>query len=100
MAIGVGLAHESAGSKPFHPHPTFDLYVPEVDIPTDDPRYPGLRLIDPYDETVLSAYQCDVLEPDFARWAADSRDPEAGKVLDLVRRCAGDVSTSLWFLGD
>ena len=100
MAIGVGLAREPAGFRAFHPHPAFAAYVPEVDLPTDDDRYALLRLVDPYDETVWSSYQCHGLEAEFERLAGENNDPQLVEVLDLVRRCAADVGSSLWFLGD
>jgi hypothetical protein len=98
MAIGVGLVAAMPGTRPYLPPPPFDVFVPEVDLPVDDERYPYLRLIDPYDCTVFSAYQCQVIEPDFARLAEEQSDPKFALVLDLVRRCS--VSETLWFLGD
>lgn len=98
MAIGVGLVAAPAGTRLYLPHPPFVEYVPEVDLPVDDELYPYLRLIDPYDETVFSAHQCQVIESDLARLAANEPDPKFAQVLDLVRRCT--VSESIWFIGD
>lgn len=98
MAIGVGLAAVPAGFLPHLPHPPFKEYIPEVHLPVDDERYPYLRLIDEYDETVFSAHQCRVTEPDFARLAANEADPKFAQVLDLVRRC--NLDESIWFIGD
>jgi hypothetical protein len=96
----VGLSNEPAGFRPFLPHPAFLAYVPELDLPVDDGRYPYLRLIDPYDETVFSSHQCQVVEAEFERLAAERRDPEYSAALDLVRRCASNAGSSLWFVGD
>jgi hypothetical protein len=41
MAIGVGLHRYGAREH------ELEAYVPEVDLPVDDARYPYLRLIDP-----------------------------------------------------
>ena len=100
MAIGVGLAEEPAGVSAFRAHPPFLAYVPEVDLPIDDDRYPYLRLVDPYDDTVFSSYQCRVVEPEFARLVEDHRDPKYAEALGLLRRCADDLGSSLWFIGD
>ena len=87
MAIVVGLVAAMPGILPHLPPPRFEVYIPEVELPADDELYPYLRLIDPYDYTVFSAHQCQVVEPDFARLAVDRPDPVFAKVLDLVRRC-------------
>lgn len=102
MAIGVGLVRgehsEAAGTQAY---PRFETYVPEVDLPVDDEAYPYLLLVDPYDSTVFSSHQCSVLIGEYERLAAARPDdPKVSAVLELVRRCADDVATTLWFLGD
>lgn len=89
MAIGVGLAAVPAGFLPYLPHPPFKEYIPEVDLPVDDERYPYLLLIDEYDETVFSAHQCRVMEPDFARLAGERGRPQvrASARLSPTVRC-------------
>jgi hypothetical protein len=100
MGIGVGLVRlTSAKPLPKHPRPAFETYVREVDLPVDDERYPYLRLIDPYDD----------LQPipvrhrrgrKFERLATERSGQDTRAVRDLVRACAGDDATQLWFVGD
>jgi hypothetical protein len=67
----------------------------------DDLRYPYLRLIDPYSDTVLSQYQIThaVLD-ELERFAADETSPGISRLLEAARRCAGNVRTALWLIGD
>ena len=82
-------------------YPPFETYVPEIDLPVDDGVYPYLVLVDPYDTTVFSSHQCGALLGEFERLAtARPDDPKVSAVLELVRRCADDVATTLWFVGD
>jgi hypothetical protein len=94
MAIGIGLVR--AGFRPV----PWVAYVPEVDLPVDDAAYPTMRLIDPYGETMFSSYQCDAMLPDFERLATDRPGPDTQAAVDLVRRCARENDTALWFIGD
>lgn len=80
--------------------PTFEVYVPEVDLPVDDEAYPYIRLIDPYDDTIFSAYQCAIVQGDFERLAGKRLDADARAVLELIKTCAGDLSKEIWFVGD
>jgi hypothetical protein len=99
MAIGVGLAR--FGQRPkADALPTFEAYVPEVDLPVDDERFPYLRLIDRYDTTVFTAFQCDVMLSEFQRLAAEDPSSDNLAVLALIQRCAGDPSLAIWFVGD
>jgi len=101
-AIGIGLVRGD-GRRPLEsgPYPAFETYVSELDLPVDDGAYPYLLLIDPYDETVFSSHQCAVLVGEFERLAtARPDDPGVSAALELVRRCADDVATTLWFVGD
>jgi hypothetical protein len=96
MGIGVGLVRlTSAEPLPKHPLPAFETYVPEVDLPVDDERYPYLRLIDPYDETIFSPCECAIVEAEFERLVTARPGPDTHAVLDLVRACAGDDATQL-----
>jgi hypothetical protein len=100
VPIGVGLARND-GTRPIAgARPAFLAYVSEVDLPVEDDAFPYLRLVDPYDYTVFSSYQCAVMEPEFERLADQRPESQLREVLGLVRACASDVSTALWFLGD
>lgn len=99
MAIGVGLTRTGGRTRP-GVWPTFEVYIPEVDLPVDDDAYPYIRLIDPYDDTIFSAYQCAVVLADFDRLAAQRLDEDTRSVLALIQRCAGDPSKEIWFVGD
>ena len=92
MAIGVGLARLDASFG------TYESFVPEVDLPIEDERYPRLSLIDPYDSLSFTSYQAEAMLPDFER-LVEAR-PDTAPVLDLVRRCASEKIWVLWFMGD
>ncbi len=101
MGIDVGLVRHQARRFFLGKYqPVFEELVGDVELPVEDDRYPYIRLIDPYDDTVFSSYQCATIEPDFARLAAERPGPDTLAVLELVRKCARDVSTCLWFAGD
>jgi len=67
----------------------------------DDLRYPYLRLVDEYGDTVLSHFQIsNTVLDELERFAAEEPSPGIALFLDAARRCAGNVRTALWLIGD
>ena len=93
-SFGVGLVQRGARPVPWI------AFVPTVELPVDDEAYPRLRMIDPYDETMFSAFQCNALIADFERLATDQPGPDRAEALKLVRRCAASSDMAIWFIGD
>ena len=78
-----------------------DVFLTAGNLPDfDDARYPYLRLIDPYGDTVFSRHQMIVVLPELERLAIERPSAEVESVLVLARRCATSVHTYLAFLGD
>ena len=77
-------------------------FVEHRELPAfDDQRYPYLRLIDPYENTIFSSYQMKwAVLPELERFAVESPSPQVERVLQLARRCGSEVHTYLWFIGD
>lgn len=77
------------------------VYLTPAHLPDyDDLRYPYLRLIDPYGDTVFSAYQMTAVVPELEAWAAERPSAEIQAVSAVARRCADEVHTYLVFVGD
>jgi hypothetical protein len=77
------------------------VYLTSEHVPDyDDSRYPYLRLIDPYGDTIFSGYQMVAVVPELETLMNERRSPEIEAVLALARRCADEVHTYLAFLGD
>ena len=66
----------------------------------DDSRYPYLRLIDPYGDTVFSRYQMVSVLPELERWATERPSANVDAAVQLARKCRDEVHTYLWFIGD
>jgi hypothetical protein len=66
-----------------------------------DVRYPHLRLIDPYGDTVFSHYQVrhGVLA-ELERFAAERPSPGIDGLLAVARRCSTETHTRVYLLGD
>jgi hypothetical protein len=96
MAINVELREadgdpiQDGGSVEWRELPAFD-----------DQRFPYLRLVDPYGDTVFSAYQCEhAVLAEVERFALERPSPNVDRLVGLVRRCSADVHTYVWFIGD
>lgn len=63
-----------------------------------DPRYPYLRLIDAYGDTMFGRVQMVAVLPELERWAAERPSREVLMLLDLARKCG--IHQCLWFIGD
>lgn len=97
MPINVELRNENC--KPIQA--LEGVYLTSMHVPDyNDSRYPYLRLIDPYGETIFSRYQMVAVLPELETLLVERRLPEIEAVLALARRCAGEVHTYLAFLGD
>lgn len=96
MAINVRLQDELGGI-------IADGGIVELrELPAfDDQRYPYLRLIDPYENTIFSSYQVQwAVLHELERFAVESPSPHLDRVLQLARDCGSEVHTYLWFIGD
>lgn len=72
-----------------------------ADLPAfDDGRFPFLRLIDPYGNTVFNEHQVkhQVLD-EIERYALERPSPGIDLLLALARKCA-KRRVALWFFGD
>ena len=65
-----------------------------------DDRYPYLRLVDPYGDTIFSRFQMESVLPELERWAAERPSANIDSVLQLARKCRDEVHTYLWLIGD
>jgi hypothetical protein len=97
MPINVELRNENCEAI----HVLEGVYLTSMHVPDyDDSRYPYLRLIDPYGDTIFSRYQMVAVLPELETLLRERRLPEIEAVLALARRCADEVHTYLAFLGD
>jgi hypothetical protein len=97
MPIAVELRNESGGIRGRHP----DMHVEASDLPAyDDARYPYLRLVDPYGDTVFSHHQMVAVLPEIEMLANERLSRRIDQLLDLARRCATEVHTYLLLIGD
>jgi hypothetical protein len=77
------------------------VYLTSAHVPHySDIRYPYLRLIDPYGDTVFSRYQMVAVVPELETLVNELSSPEIEAVLALARRCADEVHTYITFVGD
>ena len=76
--------------------------VEERELPAfDDLRYPNLRLIDPYGNTVFSAFQMEhAVLAELERFAKERPSPNVTRLVGLARRCSKTIHGYLWCLGD
>ncbi len=65
----------------------------------EDARYPMLRLIDPYGDTVFNSYQMTGLIPELAARLEETNHQVLAQVIELAERCRMRRSY-LVFLGD
>ena len=97
MPINVELRNEHCAAI----HVLDGVYLTSRHVPDyNDSRYPYLRLIDPYGDTIFSHYQMVAVLPELETLLGERRLPEIEAVLALARRCAGEVHTYLAFVGD
>jgi hypothetical protein len=66
----------------------------------DDLDYPYLRLVDPYADTVFSGYQMAAVLPELERLHQDKPSKVLERVIEMARRCAVQIGTYLWLIGD
>lgn len=65
----------------------------------DDARYPLLRLIDPYGDTIFNSYQMTGLIPELAARLEETNHQVLAEVIALAERCRTRRSYFV-FLGD
>jgi hypothetical protein len=76
------------------------VYLTSEHLPAyDDDRYPYLRSIDPYSDTIFSRYQMVEVMPELEALTSERPSPEIDAVLAVARRCAGEPHTYLAFVG-
>jgi hypothetical protein len=77
------------------------VYLTSMHLPDyNDSRYPYLRLIDPYGDTIFSRYQMVAVLPELETILGERRLPEIEAVLTFAGRCANEIHTYLAFVGD
>lgn len=73
-------------------------------LPIDDPRFPMLRYIDPYSNTIFNGGQMYPILEELDRLVAGTSDDEEKEVLGQVRklaiRCRDHPQLYLRFIGD
>jgi hypothetical protein len=80
-----------------------DLGVVEArDLPgIEDQRFPYLRLVDPYGNTVFNQYQVEhAVQEELERYAAENPTAGIDALLAMARKCARQPRTALWLIGD
>ena len=72
------------------------------DLPgLDDHRFPYLRLIDPYGNTMFSPVQVEhVVLDELQRYASERPSPGINLLLAMARRCLTKRRVALWLIGD
>jgi hypothetical protein len=69
------------------------------DLPAyDDERFPYLRLVDPYGDTMFGRYQMVAVIAELEVLFLEKPSPVVDRLLVLARRCG--IHEYLWFLGD
>ena len=97
MPINVELRNENCKAI----HVLDGVYLTATHVPDyDDTRYPYLRLIDPYGDTIFSSYQMAAVLPELESLLDERPSAEIDAVLALARRCADEVHTYLALVGD
>jgi len=97
MPINVELRNENGNAI----YVLEGVYLTSAHVPDfNDTRYPYLRLIDPYGDTIFSRYQMVAVLPELEALVRERHLPELQAVLELAQRCASEVHTYLAFLGD
>jgi hypothetical protein len=99
MGINIELRYESGELVDADPAIAI---VEARDLPQfEDQRFPHLRLIDPYGDTVFSQYQIEhgVLD-ELQRYASEHPSTGIDLLLGMARRCASHRRTALWLIGD
>lgn len=66
----------------------------------DDERYPLLRLVDPYGDTVFSSYQMVGLIAELRARLAETDDSSLADAIAAAERCMARPRTWLIFIGD
>jgi hypothetical protein len=73
-------------------------------LPLEDPRYPVLRYVDPYGNTILNCLQMYPLLEELERLAAECSSDDGKEILGQVRElaiyCRDHPHTFLRFIGD
>jgi hypothetical protein len=96
MPINVELRHEDCELDVV----LDGVLLTEVQLPAyDDARFPYLRLIDPYGDTVFGSYQMVAVIPELEALLAERPSAEIAAVLSAARQCVGR-RLYLWFIGD
>lgn len=96
MAINVEIRYEGCETDVV----LDGVYLTAAHLPEyDDARFPYLRFIDPYGDTVFGSYQMVAVIPELEALLTERPSPEIEAVLAAARQCAGR-GRYLWFLGD
>jgi hypothetical protein len=66
----------------------------------DDERYPLLRLVDPYGDTIFSSYQMVGLLAELQARLAETGDSSIAEAIVAANRCKNRPRTWLVFIGD
>ena len=66
----------------------------------DDQRYPLLRLVDPFGDTIFSSHQMTGLIPELRARLAETGDPSLADAIAAAERCQARDLTWLVFIGD
>jgi cation diffusion facilitator CzcD-associated flavoprotein CzcO len=99
--MGINIEFRTERGELVDDDPTI-VIVEARDLPGfDDDRYPYLRLIDPYGNTVFSQYQVEhaVLD-EVQRYASERPSTGIDLFLAMAHRCARQHRTALWLIGD
>lgn len=66
----------------------------------NDRRYPLLRLVDPYGDTLFSSYQMAGLIPELIQRHAETHNVALEEVMRLAEKCRDRRRSYLVFIGD
>jgi hypothetical protein len=96
MAIQVDLRHEAC--EPFEA--LEGVFLRAAHLPDyNDGRFPYLRLVDPYGDTVFGSSQMVVVIPELEALLKERPSPEIEAVLAAARKCV-NRRLCLRFIGD
>ena len=97
--VTVELRHDPGG-PPIRRLQPAGAHVGDLLPRFDDLAFPLLRLVDPYGETIFSAYQMSVVLPELELLYSRTNEPILRQTISLAEECRRTPGSCLAFLGD
>jgi hypothetical protein len=97
--VGIAL-RQDLDLAPAGPAESIQANVGDALPEFDDERYPMLRLVDPYGDTIFSTYQMVGLIAELEARFAETGDSSLAQAIVAAEHCKARVGTWLVFIGD